>query len=540
MRRIVVVGADARVVGEPRCWFRRVRYGRRSVRRRRSRRCASRCAPDRRTSPGTCRVRSARRHRPDVDANEHSDGSRPRIQRRGARRCERRSPSFNADRSIARRRRRDHVGGERIGGTRRQRGGVAVRRGGRLRPRSRRCPFVVGSVIGGTSFVAWVPDVTTSTDASRVRSVTWSAARLPCTTSAGQSSSRSPSPTTTRRCSSTRRRIGSTSPRRLPHVAGASEAMEAAVAAGAWCAWLSGSGPTVGMLAPIDRADEVAALCRPAVTRRCCRSIRSAPGCTDDRRHVSTSGVRRQRSSGSMRSVDTIGKRQVPVHETVRRWACRSKNLARQSASSACSRGTGRPTTTAAERPDRQRRRERRRRPGVDEMSVGDDPASCRVCDLGVTNVRVRRTVRFDGSLPATPRAGRGSRRPPRSVAGRRGVRIRSRSRSTTSTRGRRRTPDACHRRRRRTRQRSAVPGAGAVGDTELGRAAHRCDRRCGAGSCPDALRTATQGDDGLDRLDARAAPSSATAAVRGGGPMRPGSSRCDSRGHAASVSRRT
>ncbi|HRE02960.1 MAG TPA: hypothetical protein PLV68_16795, partial [Ilumatobacteraceae bacterium] len=37
------------------------------------------------------------------------------------------------------------------------------------------------------------------------------------------------------------------------------EAYQAAIAAGAWCAWLSGSGPTVAAMCALDRADHIAA-----------------------------------------------------------------------------------------------------------------------------------------------------------------------------------------------------------------------------------------------------------------------------------------
>ncbi len=42
-------------------------------------------------------------------------------------------------------------------------------------------------------------------------------------------------------------------------VPGAADAIEAGVAAGSWCAWLSGSGPTVGMLCDAAAAEAVAA-----------------------------------------------------------------------------------------------------------------------------------------------------------------------------------------------------------------------------------------------------------------------------------------
>jgi homoserine kinase len=46
---------------------------------------------------------------------------------------------------------------------------------------------------------------------------------------------------------------------RLASVAPSKEALDAALDAGAWCSWLSGSGPTVAAMCPLDDADNVAA-----------------------------------------------------------------------------------------------------------------------------------------------------------------------------------------------------------------------------------------------------------------------------------------
>jgi homoserine kinase len=46
---------------------------------------------------------------------------------------------------------------------------------------------------------------------------------------------------------------------RLTAAAPSKEALEVALAAGAWCSWLSGSGPTVAAMCPLDEADELAA-----------------------------------------------------------------------------------------------------------------------------------------------------------------------------------------------------------------------------------------------------------------------------------------
>ncbi len=47
--------------------------------------------------------------------------------------------------------------------------------------------------------------------------------------------------------------------RRMASAAPSREALEAALAAGAWCAWLSGSGPTVAAMCPLDEADDLVA-----------------------------------------------------------------------------------------------------------------------------------------------------------------------------------------------------------------------------------------------------------------------------------------
>ena len=46
---------------------------------------------------------------------------------------------------------------------------------------------------------------------------------------------------------------------RLPQVPGAGDALDSGVAAGAWCGWLSGSGPTVAFLTDATAADAVIA-----------------------------------------------------------------------------------------------------------------------------------------------------------------------------------------------------------------------------------------------------------------------------------------
>lgn len=123
----------------------------------------------------------------------------------------------------------------------------------------RAVPFVVGPVLGESMFVAWVPDVTTSTDSSR-RALGEMVDRSDAVHNIGRATQfvlafAHDDPSLL---------AGATSDRlhqsvRLPGVPGAIDAMEAAVAAGAWCSWLSGSGPTVGMLVDRGGADTVVA-----------------------------------------------------------------------------------------------------------------------------------------------------------------------------------------------------------------------------------------------------------------------------------------
>jgi homoserine kinase len=47
--------------------------------------------------------------------------------------------------------------------------------------------------------------------------------------------------------------------RRLAAAEPSRAALEVALAAGAWCAWLSGSGPTIAAMCPLDEADDLAA-----------------------------------------------------------------------------------------------------------------------------------------------------------------------------------------------------------------------------------------------------------------------------------------
>lgn len=117
-------------------------------------------------------------------------------------------------------------------------------------------PMPVGPVIGAGRVVAWVPDATTSTDASR-RRLPSSVDRSDAVANIGAAAQfvlalAHDDPALLRGGTADRLH----QPARVPRVAGAAEAMAAGVGAGAWCSWLSGSGPTVAMLcteADVDR-----------------------------------------------------------------------------------------------------------------------------------------------------------------------------------------------------------------------------------------------------------------------------------------------
>lgn len=120
-------------------------------------------------------------------------------------------------------------------------------------------PFVVGPVLGNAALVAWVPDVTTSTDKSR-QALGHEVARGDAVHNIGRATQFAlafahDDPALLADATSDRMHQAT----RLPAVPGAAEAMDAGLAAGAWCSWLSGSGPTVAMLTPVDLADEIAA-----------------------------------------------------------------------------------------------------------------------------------------------------------------------------------------------------------------------------------------------------------------------------------------
>jgi homoserine kinase len=117
----------------------------------------------------------------------------------------------------------------------------------------------VGPQLASASVIAWVPDVTTATDRSRAELGT-DVARTDVVHSLGRLAQfvvavEHDDPALL---------VGATDdrlhqPSRLPLVPGAAAAIHAGVGAGAWCGWLSGSGPTVALLCPSRSAASVVA-----------------------------------------------------------------------------------------------------------------------------------------------------------------------------------------------------------------------------------------------------------------------------------------
>ena len=133
------------------------------------------------------------------------------------------------------------------------RGGVTAYVGGRA------IPFRLGPVVSGAAFIAWVPDVTTSTDRSRTLLAN-EVARSAAVHNIGRATQfvlalAHDDPTLLRGATDDELHQGE----RLRLVPGAADAMMAGVDAGAWCAWLSGSGPTVAMLVDPASVDQVVA-----------------------------------------------------------------------------------------------------------------------------------------------------------------------------------------------------------------------------------------------------------------------------------------
>jgi homoserine kinase len=111
--------------------------------------------------------------------------------------------------------------------------------------------------------VAWVPEATTSTDRSR--------RALPTTverSAAVHNLARIVQLTVAVERDDPALLVGATDdllhqPDRVGGVAGAAAALRAGVDQGAWCGWLSGSGPTVAFLCPPEHADRVVAALPP-------------------------------------------------------------------------------------------------------------------------------------------------------------------------------------------------------------------------------------------------------------------------------------
>lgn len=117
----------------------------------------------------------------------------------------------------------------------------------------------VGPRLAGASVLTWIPDVTTSTDSSRGslpetvtrRNAVHNLGRVAQFVAAVEHDDPS------LLGGATDDRLHQTT--RLAEVPGAAASLAAGVAAGAWCGWLSGSGPTVAFLVDSDRATAVAA-----------------------------------------------------------------------------------------------------------------------------------------------------------------------------------------------------------------------------------------------------------------------------------------
>ena len=143
----------------------------------------------------------------------------------------------------------------------------------------------LGPTIAAGTVVAWIPDVTTSTDRSR-RSLADEVPRADAVHNLGRvvqlalAFERDDPALLT---GATDDRLHQ--PARLASVPGADEALDAGVGAGAWCGWLSGSGPTLALLCDAANADVVeAALPRDGRTA----TLRIAPRGV----HVSADPVR--------------------------------------------------------------------------------------------------------------------------------------------------------------------------------------------------------------------------------------------------------
>jgi homoserine kinase len=120
-------------------------------------------------------------------------------------------------------------------------------------------PLRVGPRLAGASVLVWIPDVTTSTDSSRGslpevvtrRDAVHNLGRMAQFVAAIEHDDPSLLD------GATDDRLHQTT--RLADVPGAAAALVAGAAAGAWCGWLSGSGPTVAFLVDSDVVPAVSA-----------------------------------------------------------------------------------------------------------------------------------------------------------------------------------------------------------------------------------------------------------------------------------------
>ena len=117
----------------------------------------------------------------------------------------------------------------------------------------------VGPTMAAANFVAWVPDVTTSTDKSR-EALSSTVDRADAVHNIGRAIQfvmafvdDDPSLLASGAADRLHQSV------RLPGVHGAEEALVAGIAAGAWAGWLSGSGPTVGFMCSPGVVESVAA-----------------------------------------------------------------------------------------------------------------------------------------------------------------------------------------------------------------------------------------------------------------------------------------
>jgi homoserine kinase len=123
----------------------------------------------------------------------------------------------------------------------------------------RAIPLRVGPLIAAASVVVWIPDTTTSTERSR-SALPDEVARPDAVHNLGRMAQfvlaiEHDDPSLLAGATDDRLH----QPVRLAGLGHAAEALDAGVGAGAWCGWLSGSGPTVAFLADAGLADTVAA-----------------------------------------------------------------------------------------------------------------------------------------------------------------------------------------------------------------------------------------------------------------------------------------